>query len=554
MSAATTPTADASSSDAELIADFKADMDTAGIKTKDKIEADGELHRVHVEGDRPHSRNGWYVLNLDQELPSGAFGSWKLDLKSTWCPKASAELTPAERITLRAQRRRQAKQRAEAEAKRHAEARKRAQALRKRGGPADRAHPYLVRKAVSPHGLRQDGDRLMVPICDFDDVLHGLQFIGPDGVKRFLTGSNKRAHFYLIGVPRDVAVMCEGYATGATIHEATERAVVVAFDRSNLRPVAEALRKKYPDIRIIIAADNDRQTAGNPGIADARHAAMAVGGFVAVPEFREGEDGTDFNDLARHYGAEAVRAAIEAEVTGDTHDPSDEAEVREPHHRFKLIQFDDIRFHEDCDYLVKDIIPREGLCVVWGPPKGGKSFWVYDVMMHVALGWDYRGRRINQGSVVYVACEGERGLGARTEAFRQAKLAEEHEPVPFYLVISRLDLINEHKVLIRDIQAQVGELHPIAIVIDTLNRSLQGSEGHDEDMSAYVGAADAIRGMFDCVVIIIHHCGVESSRPRGHTSLTGAADAQIAVKRDINDTIITEVEWMKDGLEGVQTL
>ena len=322
MSTTTTRAADTRSSDAELIADFKAAMDAAGIKTKGVIEADGELHRVHVEGDRTHSRNGWYVLNLDRELPSGAFGSWKLGRKSTWCLKTPFELTPAERITLRAQRRRQAKQRAEANTERHAETRKRAQALWERGGEADRGHPYLIEKGVSPHGLRQIGDRLMVPVLDSDDVLHGLLFIGPDGVKRFLAGSNKRAHFYLMGVPDDVVVTCEGYATGATLHEATERAVAVAFDRGNLALVAQALRKKCPDATIIIGADNDRQTAGNPGLADARNAAIAVDGFVAVPEFHEGEDGTDFNDLARHRGGEAVRAAIEAAVTEETHAPS----------------------------------------------------------------------------------------------------------------------------------------------------------------------------------------------------------------------------------------
>ena len=278
---------------------------------------------MHVGGDRPGSRNGWYVLNLDRELPSGAFGSWKLGTKATWCLKAPTELTPAERITLRAQRRRQAVQRAQADAERHAEARRQANALWEQAGEADQAHPYLVEKAVRTNGLRQDGDRLMVPVRDLDGVLHGLEFIAPDGEKRFLTGTNKRAHFYLIGLPGDAVVICEGYATGATIHEATEFAVAVAFDRGNLRPVAEALRKQSPNLKIIIAADNDRQTAGNPGRADASKAAIAVGGFVAVPEFGDGEDGTDFNDLARHHGAEAVRAPIAAVMADETPDPLD---------------------------------------------------------------------------------------------------------------------------------------------------------------------------------------------------------------------------------------
>ena len=331
IATATTWPTDNRPSDSELVSNFKATMRDVGIDTRDAIESDGGLHRVHVEGDRPHSRNGWYVLNLDQDLPSGAFGSWKVGQKATWCMKAAAELTPAERIALRAQRRQQVKLRAKADVERHAEARKRARTLWERADEADPAHLYLVRKAVRSHGLRQDGDRLIVPVLDFDGELHGLQFIGPDSTKRFLTDSAKRAHFYQIGEPGDVTVICEGYATGATISEATEYAVMVAFDRGNLRPVAEALRKRHPDVRIIIAADNDHQTADNPGLSDARIAATAVGGFVAVPEFREAEVGTDFNDLARYHGAEAVHAAIEVVVTEEIRDHLDsDAPARKP--------------------------------------------------------------------------------------------------------------------------------------------------------------------------------------------------------------------------------
>ena len=87
-------------------------------------------------------------------------------------------------------------------------------------------------------------------------------------------------------------------------------------------------------------------------------------------------------------------------------------------------------------------------------------------------------------------------------------------------------------------------------MLDTLNRSLNGSESNDKDMAQYIRAADAIREAFDCVVIIVHHCGVEGTRPRGHTSLTGAADAQLAVSRDADENVIVKVEWMKDGAEG----
>jgi hypothetical protein len=216
--------------------------------------------------------------------------------------------------------------------------------------------------------------------------------------------------------------------------------------------------------------------------------------------------------------------------------------------RFRLVPFDRVTVGSERVYLVKGIIPRIGLVVVWGPPKCGKSFWTFDLVMHIALGWEYRRRRVQQGTVVYLALEGGKGFEARIEAFRQRFLPEDHDPVPFYLIADALNLVKEHQDLIGCIRLQCGT--PALVVIDTLNRSLAGSESDDKDMSAYIRAADAIRNAFGCAVIVVHHCGIDSTRPRGHTSLAGAVDAQIAVKRDVADNIIATVERMKDGPEG----
>ena len=217
---------------------------------------------------------------------------------------------------------------------------------------------------------------------------------------------------------------------------------------------------------------------------------------------------------------------------------------------FRLVAFDDIKLGTQRRCLVKGLIPRVGLVVVWGPPKSGKSFWVFDLVMHIALAWEYRGRRVQPAPVIYCAFEGQAGFEARVQAFRQRFLQDYQEPVPFYLEPVTLDLIKDHKKLIALIRATLGENSPGVLVLDTLNRSLAGSESKDEDMAAYVRAADAVRIAFECAVIIVHHCGIEGTRPRGHTSLTGAADAQIAVKRDAAHNIIATVEWMKDGPEG----
>jgi len=157
---------------------------------------------------------------------------------------------------------------------------------------------------------------------------------------------------------------------------------------------------------------------------------------------------------------------------------------RKPESRIKLIPFDEIKLGAEPRYLVKGVIPREGLVVVWGPPKCGKSVWTFDVAMHVALNWLYRDRRVQQGPVVYCAFEGQNGFEARGEAFRQTFPIEASDPVPFYLEPFTLDLVADHAELIAIIGQQLGVAPPVLVVLDTLNRSLRGSENDSKDMSA----------------------------------------------------------------------
>ena len=147
--------------------------------------------------------------------------------------------------------------------------------------------------------------------------------------------------------------------------------------------------------------------------------------------------------------------------------------------------------------------------------------------------------------------KGQGGFGNRAEAFRQQRFEGGIGDVTgFFLVKERTDLVKDHIELIKCIRSQCPEGKPAVVVIDTMNRSLVGSKSNDEDMAAYLRAADAIKDEFDCAVIVIHHCGINESRPRGHTSLTGAADVQISVKKNSNSNIIATVECAKDMSEG----
>lgn len=195
-------------------------------------------------------------------------------------------------------------------------------------GSADGQSPYLVRKGVQGHGVRflPDGT-LLVPMCNAAGELLNVQRIAPqrpaDGApeKRFLPGGRRSGLWHTIGPVEGAGPMllAEGYATAATLHEATGLPVAVCFDAGNLVNVAKALRELHPTLLLLVCADDDRgteaRTGKNPGRDKATTAARAVHGEqspagVVWPEGLP-DDGTDWNDLAQHAGADAVRDQVE---------------------------------------------------------------------------------------------------------------------------------------------------------------------------------------------------------------------------------------------------
>jgi AAA domain len=199
------------------------------------------------------------------------------------------------------------------------------------------------------------------------------------------------------------------------------------------------------------------------------------------------------------------------------------------------------------NYLVKGILPRTGLAVVWGPPKCGKSFWTFDLVVHIALGREYRGRKVQQGVVIYCALEGGGGFGNRIEAWRKQHGNGGEENVPFYLIRQPFDLVNDYTLLIAAIRAEIGKAAPAAIVVDTLNRAMGGGdENKSDDMGKFIKALGAVQAAFDCLIVVVHHCGIVGTRPRGHTSLAGADDVQIRIERDKDGAIKATVEHAKD--------
>jgi putative DNA primase/helicase len=303
---------------AEVEAEFISAAARRGVLIRNLI-ANGHIQRCDAEG-RNGRNDAAYLLHLDGR-PAGGFENHRDGLGwENWRADLPFAISKAERraISIRAKdarRRRDEEQRLSYEA-----AAKRAEAMLVSCEPADPSHPYLIRKGIKPHGILQLRDSLVVPVRTADSVLQSLQFIREGGSKCFLKGGRTSGCGFRVPAqpsPSPVRIIAEGFATAATLHEATGSVCYVAYNARNLKPVAEALRHHRPDLHIIIASDDDWKTQGNPGITSAWEAAAAVGGVIVIPRFGSdrGDRDTDFNDVAQRYGLDEVREQLLA-VTG----------------------------------------------------------------------------------------------------------------------------------------------------------------------------------------------------------------------------------------------
>ena len=273
----------------EQLDSLEAQFQSLGLDFPAPLEF-GVGRRVKAEGDKGSKKSGWYIchefrLDNGEKVIVGAIQNWKLGPAQ----KIEADFSGVsadEMARVRAQAENQKKLAEEETKKRQAEAAEKANSIWKKL-PRDGHSQYLQKKKVPGYGVRYSRGAVVVPIFNIDGNLCNLQFIYPDGVKRFLTGGKKRGCFHKFGWVRgaDVLIIVEGYATGASVHLSTGLPVAVAFDCGNLKPVALNIKKKYPKLKIIFAADNDNKTEGNPGVSKAAEAANLVGGYLVIPQF-----------------------------------------------------------------------------------------------------------------------------------------------------------------------------------------------------------------------------------------------------------------------------
>ena len=386
--------------------------------------------------------------------------------------------------------------------------------------PATPAEAYIHKKQGKPDGLRvypasaeplvihgQNVTGYLAVPCWSGNDLQTLQFIPPNGGDKLnLPGASFNEGFFTVGEVTDSAYIVEGIGQAWAINKATEAAAMVCFGAGRMATVAKILRDKFPAIRLVIVPDKGQELKAEKIASD------VSGQWIAMPTDKPSN--YDANDYALEFGTGALSYLLQ--------------HPQAPLMRFKVLSGADLCSAKPMRWMVRGVLPVEGLAALYGASGTGKSFLILDMGCAVAGGAEWFGRRVAQAPVTYVCLEGEAGMGKRVKAWS----LHNNAPVPHALrfITQPFDLLSD----------DVGELAKAIIagggaggmvIIDTLNRAAPGAdENSSVDMGKLIAAAKQLQSLSGGLVCLVHHTGKDTTKGlRGHSSLYAALDGAIEV-------------------------
>lgn len=472
---------------------LKDAIHNAGFEPPTQVFFDGKIHRFG------RKKSCWYI-GYNGEICAGAFGDWKDGYSHNWRQNIGRDLTAVEEMA-HAAKVREAKKTSDALRKLQSDAAKETAATIWEGASdASDEHPYLQAKQVKSYGLKVSGDgRLIVPVIDASGEITSLQFIDANGVKKYQASGDIEGGMFVIHGSGDMHYLAEGYATAATIHEATGCTCYVGFTAGQLPAVAKRIEKP-----LTIVADNDESGTGE---RYARRAAELTGARVIMPP-NVGMDANDYLQAGHDLSALLAIPKTDWLIPADDF-CGEPAPIR---------------------WLIKHHLQRDALIMVHGPSGGGKTFAVLDMCLHIASSkTEWCDNKVHGGSVVYLAGEGHHGLKGRIAAW---KLFNRIKKLDMYLSKSGTDLNTpDGYQKTREAIASLPE-KPVLIVIDTLHRFLLGDENSAQDAKTMLDACANLQREFGASVLLVHHTGVNDEtqhRARGSSAWRGALDIEISV-------------------------
>lgn len=446
---------------------------------------DNHYHRFQLP--QSHHRNGWYRFNSYSSGVFGAFGDWASGAKFGYSSKGISEMTPEEKAEIE----KAMAEAAEEEKRIKADALAHLKELFPTFTPIQ-SHPYTTKKQVGLYGeVKAWNSALVIPMRDKDGNLKTIQTIGPDSFKKWFTDCTPMGGRFVIPGSQKVFI-CEGYATGASIYEATGATVVCAMQANNIKNVAP----DYPGA--IVVADNDESGTGQKAAAPFPH--------VVIPIID-----MDANDYAVAYGRDALRKIL----TPQSFSRSLGSMISTP---------------QRVEYLVKGWIPKVGVGMLYGAPGCGKSFVALDLGATISSGLgNWHGNKCRKGNTYYCCGEGHAGFPPRGRAW-----SLDHGGVAlgnFYITNDSVYLTEPAG--LRKIEDDIDSLGwtPDIIIIDTLNRHCNKDENSATEMEIWNDAVKRLSMKYQCFVLVVHHTGVNpeaQNRARGSSALRGANDCEFS--------------------------
>ena len=517
------------------------------------IFSDGSIHRFRTQDDHQGDTSGSYCI-FSEHWPAGWVQDWRNGPAINWSfqrDKLNDEALSFFDDKRYKEARKKSKIRQDEllhqRQQKQTEASELARIQFEQARPAPDDHKYLQNKNVPVLGLHIMDDALVVPLRDVNNRFMSLQWIYPNGGKKYFPDAPKKAAFYSIALDcitqNQPILIAEGYATMATIYELTGYPCVAAMDCHNLMPVAESLKAKYPNNKIIFMADNDFKTNGNPGITHAQNACdkLHLHGVIP-PEFKPDDNGSDWNDYARIYGEDNTKAILQKKIRYYCL-PKHRQELAD---RVEVINAEVLRktIFPPVKWAVEGFLPS-GCTILAGSPKIGKSILALHLALGVAVGGTVLGKiQVEKGEVLYLALEdNKRRLQERING---SDLTDENGNVPTLECLTLATQVpRQHEGGLDFIEWWLEE-HPDArlIIIDTLQkfRKLLSGKGsmYAEDYEC-ISQIKAIADKWDVPVLIIHHLKKAKEESdwlnefSGSQGIAGSADTLFSLKRQRTD-------------------
>lgn len=499
---------------------FMAELDISPKKDISLI-IDGQKHRYQVVGDKGGETSAQYRIYPDN-LPAGFLWCWRSGIETSW--KFDVSELAAEHKNLYQQCRTKefiAKSR-EAQKKREDDEKRdrlknsdMARIKFQDAAAAPEDHPYLVKKQAANYGLKIQENALIVPIRDVDGNFMTLQYIMPDGSKRFFPGAPVSGGFFSIGLDAldkgAPILLCEGYATGATLYELTGCAVICAMNCGNMLKLAPVLRKKYPENKIIIMADDDAKTQGNPGITKANEAAKA-GNFQGVysPPFKSPDDGSDWNDFAVKYGAEAAGVALKERIKWACMSDEEREEFKASRALDAMCHSLDKNIQLPPDEFIGGMFPKGDISMVVAGTGIGKTWFLQKFVSDLSIGGAiFDGFAYEAEPKLSLVFAGEAGYKRMIHRAAETQWPVNTRNVPIYSMIEceqeGISLALDEEDGRRNIELLLKKHNPHIVFFDTLSSFHSSDENKSMEMKPIFKYLLGLARDRNIAVVLMHH-------------------------------------------------